>query len=200
VKVPPFLTVRKKDEKLATKEIHYLRGKLHWTKVLGDPVDNYGKDGKEWVFDLALDADGVKQVKSIKVNGKPALTIKNKGDDRGDFVTFKQKYRELPNGKFTTAPKVADATGTAWDQNTKIGNGSDADVKFEVVDYGKTMYAGIYPRAIRVLKHVAYAEQDFSPLSEDDKFFKKASDSETPFDSYGGHTASDEDEFDDVPV
>ena len=188
---------------MATKEIHYLRGKLFWAKVLGDPVDNYGKDGKEWVFDLALDADGVKQVKAIKVNGKPALTLRDKDDDRGQFVTFKQKLRDLPNGRSTTAPKITDVAGKLWDQDTKIGNESIADVKFEVVDYGKTMYAGIYPRAIRVLDHKAYADQDFAPLSEDDEFFRKPLDGEADFgsDSYGGHTASDDDELDDdVPM
>lgn len=193
-----------------SKEIVYLRGKLHWAKVLGDPVPNYEKTGNEWVFDLALDSDGVKQMKGLKVNGKPVKNINNRDDERGDYVTFRQK--ELKKSGDPNRPiKVMDAAGNDWPADQKLGNGTVADVKFEVIDFGKGMYPGVYPRAIRVLEHVGYESQEFAPLSEDDKYFAKAKDAEKAYkmspaedkafkETFMGHTATDEDELnDDVP-
>lgn len=161
-----------------SREIVYLRGKLFWFKALGDPVDNYGKDGKEWPFDLSLDASGVKQAKALKV-----LNIKNKDDERGDFVSFKQKLREGPDALPVERQRirVLDAAGKPWDQDRKVGNGSTADVKFEIRDYGKGKYPGIYPRAVRILDHVEYNSSEFAPLSEDDEFFSKAQPTEGKF-------------------
>lgn len=166
-----------------SKEIHVIRGPIHWPKVLGDPVDNYDKNGREWTFDVALSPDGVKQMKSIKVQGRPVKNIKDKDDDRGEFVQFKQKFREAEEyERYGKKPRTVDEQrikvmgpdGTPWDQNVKIGNGSIADVKFEVVDYGKGKYAGVYPRAIRILKHVPYEAQEFAPLDENDEFFSES--------------------------
>jgi len=177
-------------------EIVYLRGKLHWAKVLGDPVDDYDKTGKEWAFDLALDSDGVRQMNALKVQGKPVKNIKDKGDERGEFINFRQRYREIgDSGKFTQPITVLDAAGKPWNQDEKIGNGTVADVKFKVVDYGKGKYAGVYPMAIRVLDHVPYQDQTFAPLSEDDKFFKSAGEAEAGY--QGGFT--NEDTEDDIP-
>ena len=186
------------------KEISYIRGKLFWAKVLGDPVPNYNKDGNEWVFDLALDADGVKQAKGLK-----KLTIKDKDDDRGQFLTFKQKELRA-NGEPNQPIRIMDAAGKDWDPNEKIGNGTVADVKFEIRDYGVGKYPGIYPRAIRILDHVAYKTEEFAPLSSDDKFFAKAQEAEAAYKQsdaedeafkrdFGGHTAPD-DLDDDVPM
>lgn len=193
-------------------EIVYVRGTLHWAKVIGDPVDNYNKDGKEWVSDLALDKDGVKQLKGIKLNGKNVFNIKDKDDERGEFITFKQKYRTWTDKttgeeKHSEPIKIMDAAGKKWD-GSKIGNGTAADVKLKIVDYGKSMYPGVYPMAIRILEHVPYESNDFAPLSSDDKFFSKAQASEGAYKmndeedkafkgTFGGHTASDEDDLDD---
>lgn len=157
------------------REIVYLRGKLHWAKVLGDPVLNYNKDGKEWTFDLALDADGVKQAKTHK-----ALNIKDKDDDRGKFVSFKQKELRA-NGDPNARIRIVDAAGNAWPEDKMLGNGTVADVKAEIRDYGKGKYPGIYPRAIRILDHVEFKSSEFAPLSSDDKFFSKASEAESRY-------------------
>lgn len=183
---------------MAAKEIVYLRGKLFWAKVLGEPVDNYNKDGKEWVFDLALDDDGVKQAKALKV-----LNIKDKDDDRGKFITLKQKATRA-DGTPNQPIRVLDAAGKPWNEEQKLGNETVADVKFEIRDYGKGKYPGIYPRAIRVLDHKEFASQEFAPLASDDEFFGKASKLEKDIgyvpskDEFLGHTA-DDDLNDDVP-
>lgn len=193
-----------------SKEIVYLRGNGYWMKVLGEPVDNYDKSGKEWVFDLALDKDGLNQIKNVKVQGKSAFNVKDKDDERGKFISFRQ--RELKrNGEKNKPIRVIDAAGNPWPQDVKLGNGTVVDVKAEVIDFGKGMFPGIYPRAIRILEHVPYAASEFAPLSEDDKYFKQAQEAEKNIQrddmdefrkDFGlGHTATDEDELDDdVPM
>lgn len=162
------------------REIVYLRGTLYWAKILGDPVLNYGKDAKEWTMDVSVDADGKAQVKSLGILSK----LKNKDDERGDFLTLKQ--RELKRDGTPAYPiKVMDAAGKKWDPEKKLGNGTKADVKFELVDYGKdkapTARWGLYPRAVRILEHSEYAAQEFPPMSEDDEFFSKAQETEQNF-------------------
>lgn len=146
---------------------HYIRGKGYWMKVLGDPVDNYAKDGKEWVLDLTPDADGVKLLKKLGLSDR----IKNKGDERGDFITFKQRAVKA-NGEANRPINVVDAQGRAWPKETKLGNGTDIDLKFNVRDYGPGKREGVYPQAIRVLEAVEYIPQDFAPLDEEDRFFR----------------------------
>lgn len=148
------------------KQIVYLRGTLYWPKVLISQLhDNYNKDGQEWTFDLALDADGIKHAKQHK-----ELNIKDKDDERGKFITFKQKFREDSDRSLEKqAIRIVEADGkTLWDQDKEIGNGSVADVKFQITDYGKGKYPGIYPRAIRVVSHVSYDRDDgFEPIESD---------------------------------
>lgn len=156
---------------------HYMTGKIHWAKVLGDPVPNYNRDGNEWTFDFTPDKDGLALVKELKIDGK----LKNKGDDRGEFIQFKQKEKQA-SGKPNFPVTVVDAHNRPWDPAVKIGNNSTAEVKFKVVDYGKGKPVGVYPQAIRVLELVPYVRQEFAPLPEDSEYLKDTDFSE-PVDS-----------------
>lgn len=171
-------------------EIVYLRGKLHWAKILGNPQPNYLKDANEWTMDLSLDKDGVAQVKKLQLGGR----VKDKKDDRGQFISFKQ--RELRKDGSPAKPiTVIDSSGKPWDQSEKIGNGTVADVKFEVVDYGMGPdKMGVYPRAVRILDHVPYEGSDFGAISSDDEYFKTPSKSEVSDEQFGndfGHLEDD---------
>ncbi len=175
--MPEYYAELDKEERendMSAANTHYIRGVGRWMKVLGDPVDNFGKDGKEWVFDLTPDADGKKLLKKLKLDDR----IKNKGDDRDDFITMKQRATKM-NGEANRPINVVHPDGkTQWDPSNKLGNGTVVDVKFNIKDYGPGKRMGVYPQAIRVLEHVEYAAQDFAPLTEDDKFF--AASQETP--------------------
>ncbi len=143
----------------------------NWMKVLGDPVDNFAKDGKEWTFDFTPDADGLKTLKGVKLAGR----IKNKDDDRGDFMAFKQKATRRdgsPNRPIT----IVDARNRKWPEDQKIGNGSKIEVKFSVKEYGAGIQAGVYPQAIRILEHVPYERQEFAPLPEESEYVQHAPD------------------------
>jgi hypothetical protein len=101
--------------------------------------------------------------------------LKNKKDDRGDFIAFRQKEKRM-DGSFNRRISVTDAQGNPWPQDKLIGNGSIVDVKFEFKDYGKGKYPGLYPQAVRILKHQEYQRQEFAPLPEDDPFYEPAVD------------------------
>jgi hypothetical protein len=84
-------------------------------------------------------------MKKLKIADK----IKNKGDERENFIQLKQKEKQA-NGKANFPITVCDARNRPWDHNVKIGNGSTVEVKFKVVEYpGKP--TGVYPQAVRVL-------------------------------------------------
>lgn len=146
---------------------HYLTGRINWAKVLGDPVDNYNRDGKEWTFDFTPEKGDLGLFKELKIEKK----LKDKGDSRGKFIQFKQKATRAdgtPNRPIT----VVDARNRPWDPNIKIGNDTLGEVKFEVVEYASTI--GVYPQAIRVLDLVPYVRQEFADRPEDDEYVRKA--------------------------
>jgi hypothetical protein len=62
---------------LAKKDIHLVRGTVHWAKVLGDPVPNYGGDNREWTLDFTPDEDSMKTFKELGLDER----IKNKDDE-----------------------------------------------------------------------------------------------------------------------
>jgi hypothetical protein len=154
---------------MARKDVHTVRGKLFWAKVLGEPVDNYSKDGKEWTFDLSPDADGLQTLEDVGLTGK----IKNKEDDRGDFIQFRQKEKRR-DGSLNRRISVTDAQGNPWPADKLLGNETVADVKFEKKDYGEGKHPGVYPQAIRILDHKEYQRVEFAPLPKDDPYAKPA--------------------------
>jgi hypothetical protein len=148
-----------------------VRGKASFAKILGDPVLNYNKDAKEWKMDLQIDKDTVKEFKGLGIGDR----VKNKEGylDGAPHITF--KHSELRKDGTPNQPiPVTDINGNLWDHAKLIGNGSDVDVKFVVMDHGPGKRAGVYIRSVRVLKLVPYVRQEFEPLDEDDEFYQEA--------------------------
>lgn len=143
------------------------RGKLSFAKILGDPVLNYSKDGKEWKLDLVVDKDTVKEAKRLGIGER--VKTKEGYLDGQTFMTFKQ--RELRKDGTPNEPiKVIDIRDQPWDPRKLLGNGTDADVKFVIVkNPGKA--DGVYIRSVRILNLVPYERQEFAPLDESDPFF-----------------------------
>jgi hypothetical protein len=154
---------------MAKKNSHTIRGTAHWAKVLGDPVPNYSGDNREWTIDLTPDEDGLAKLKELGIEDR----LKNKDDDRGDFIQFRQREKRM-DGSLNKRINVVDAAGEAWPQDKLIGNGSVVDVRFDYRDYGAGKKPGVYPQAIRVLEHAEYQRVDFAPLHEDDPYAKPA--------------------------
>jgi hypothetical protein len=145
------------------------RGKLQYAKVLGNPVLNYNEDGNEWKFDF-IPNDPRTALKELKAVGKEER-VRTKDDylDGQTFISFKQAEYDA-NGDPNRRIKVVDAAGNDWPETRLIGNGTVADVKFVVVDYGKGKFKGMYPRSIRILDLVPYERKEFEALPEDDEY------------------------------
>ena len=148
------------------------RGKASYAKILGDPVLNYSKDGKEWKMDLHIvDKDIIKEAKALGIGDK----VKQKpnylnGDPHLSFKQAELRKDGTPNFPI----KVFDAAGKPWPENKLIGNGSDVDVKFVIMDYGPGKNKGMYIRSVRVLRLEEYSPQEFAPIDEDDEFYDEA--------------------------
>lgn len=173
-----------------------LRGKLQYARVLGEPVLNYNKDGKEWKFDfIPLDQkEAAKRLKELGVRDR-LRSLKNKDDepryDGVEYMSFKQKATKA-DGSDNTPINVVDASGNGWDQDKLIGNDTVVDLKFVVIDNGPSRFKGVYPRSIRVLKLEEYTRSEFDPLDEDDEFYSPESNSE------GGKENTAKGEYDDL--
>jgi hypothetical protein len=150
---------------MAKKNVHVIRGVVHWAKVLGDPVMNYQGDGREWTVDLTPDAEGIAKLEELGLGDR----IKDKGDDRGRFMQFRQREKRK-DGSLNRSIAVMDVDGNPWPATDLIGNGSTVDLKFEYKDYGAGKFAGVYPQAIRILERKEYVPQHFAPLDDDDEF------------------------------
>ena len=121
-----------------------ISGKSYWCKILGKPVT--GEYGTAWSFDLAIDADTKKRLLSA---GMSPDYVKNKSDDRGDFITFKRNAVKT-DGTNAKPYSVVGPDKTEWPQNKLIGNGSTLNV---MVSLNETKYKGktkLKPSAVAV--------------------------------------------------
>jgi hypothetical protein len=157
---------------MATNQIKMvIRGKTSYAKILGDPVLNYSKDGKEWKMDLVIDPDTVKEFKAAGIGDR----VKSKPEylDGQDYVTFKQAEFRRSGDKNDPIP-VVDILGDEWNAKQLLGNGTDVEVTFAVVDHGAGKKKGMYIRQVRVLKLVPYSGDAVPDINPDDPFFAEA--------------------------
>jgi hypothetical protein len=146
----------------------FISGKISWAKVLGDPVINYNKDGREWTFEVEPDEAGIqfilKQGLADRIKGK-GYNIGTKGQhaERAPFLQFKKPELNR-DGEKNHPLRIYDENDVAWDPvlnddgkpTNLIGNESGVDVKLDIRDYGVGKKKGVYPVAIRVTDHVPY--------------------------------------------
>lgn len=159
-------------------ETHYIRGTLHWAKVLGAPRKNEYTGEREWSLDLTPDAEGRKLLRQLAISDR--LREPKSGDTRDEsFISFRQKEFRA-DGAPSDPIRVVDANNQPWEERKLIGNGTTAEVKFVVKDYGKGKKKGVYIRAVRIANLVPYVTQDFAPVSSDDEFFAGAATAPTP--------------------
>jgi hypothetical protein len=163
---------------LATNGTIVIRGELNWAKIVGDAAPHTGlakyDKGPKWSVDVTPDTKSRELMKQFGIAGKLKAP-------KGEKETRKETYLPLsillnrPDGKQNDPPSIKNAYNQNWD-GSKIGNGSIADVKIKVVDYGSASDPGTYLQALRILKHIPYdGGDDFEPLSEDDQFFASGS-------------------------
>lgn len=143
-----------------------IQGKAHWAKIVGEPVWGYKNAHKEWSMDFCVDA---KAREKLLAEGMDPSYIKNKGDERGDFITFRRRSVKR-DGTEAKPIEIKTRAGADWDGKTRIGNGSTVNVKIALNDVeGKK---GTKPSLIKVQvwELVPYAggdDEDF-PVGDDE--------------------------------
>lgn len=148
----------------ANKATVFMSGKLYWAKVLGEPRPNYGGDAREWTFEFEPDADGLAVLKQHKLTDR----LKDKYEDRGKFLVLR-KPEFNKDGNPNPPIRIYDGEDSEWERNKLIGNGSAADVKLDIRDYGVGKKKGVYPVAIRVTDLVAYQSSEFGGMDKGDE-------------------------------
>ena len=143
-----------------------IQGKAYYAKVLGAPAWGYKKQHKEWSLDVTIDAPTKARLLEA---GMSKGVIKNKDDDRGDFITFKR--RELKkDGTPGKRIEVVNKKGQEWDQKALIGNGSVVNCKIALNEYEGETKPGLIK--LQVVEHVEYEgrggdDEDLPTYNED---------------------------------
>jgi hypothetical protein len=113
------------DKEMSTTNNKYtiISGKAHWASLI-TPNTTFEPC---WSLDVSLDETNKKKAAA------DGLVIKNKNDNRGDFVTIKRKVTKR-DGSPRQAPEVIDAAKNPWNGDL-IGNGSVVNVKYQPYEY-----------------------------------------------------------------
>lgn len=141
----------------------FLTGTVYWAKVIGAPRPNYGGDAREWTFEFEPDEEGLKILKQHKLTDR----LKDKYEDRGRFLVLR-KAELNRDGNPNPPIRLYDGEDNEWDRTKLIGNGSKADVKLDIRDYGVGKKKGVYPVAIRITDLVTYQSSEFGGMDKAD--------------------------------
>lgn len=137
----------------------FASGTIYWCKVLGNPVNNYEGDAREWTYDFVPDDTGF-----LKEHGLTDRLKEDKnGNMNGPFLHLKKPELNR-DGEVNEHIRVYNADDEEWDREVSIGNGSKVDVKLTIADWGKGKRKSIWTRAIRVTEHVPYVSNEFSGM------------------------------------
>ena len=136
-----------------------ISGTAYWAKVVA-PNTTFDSDGT-WSIDVCnLDK------KNLDIAKADGLSIKNKEDDRGDFVSLKRHVRNQKTGEKNRPPTLLDSQKRAM-MDTLIGNGSTVKVKYGPYNWEFGGRKGVTGRldAVQVIDLVRYSsdggEEDF---------------------------------------
>jgi len=134
-----------------------ISGKAYWAK-LENAVNKFDPDKPRWSIDVALDKKGSKTMKSEGYN------VRNKDDDRGDFIhIYKNKYIATgPNaGTALPKPRLFDAEKNII-SGILIGNGSTVNVSYRKKEYNVGGNEGQRPelRDVQLIDLIEYSPPD----------------------------------------
>lgn len=133
-----------------------LEGIGNWVKVFENNKDNnedFHGPGGAYTLDLVLGQEELDKLTESGSRLKPKLT------DDGIAIRFKRKHVH-PAGitELGGPPRVADDTGTKWDPNVIIGNGSKLKVFVSV--YDTKLGKGTRLEAVQVMELAEYERDD----------------------------------------
>mgnify|MGYP003139973305 FL=1 len=133
-----------------------ISGTAYWAKVHQPHYDQYNEKGI-FSIDVTVDAKTKKQLQDLGLSPR----IKNKDDERGEFITIKRKYTRK-DGTKNSSPRVVDSKKTPISPDVLIGNGSLVNVAFDTYDYnvGGNKGVGSSLKAVQVTKLVEYSPSE----------------------------------------
>ena len=147
-----------------------ISGTAYWAKVHQPHYDQYNEQGI-FSIDVTVDAKTKKQLQDLGLGPR----IKNKGDERNDFITIKRKYTRK-DGTKNSAPRVVDSKRTPVSPDILIGNGSLVNVAFDTYDYDIKGNKGVGSslKAVQVTKLVEYSpSENLDEFSEESGYQAK---------------------------
>lgn len=169
---------------MAKNTIVFLKGKLYWPKIVGKSalVTNYDGDGKEWSFELEPDntdflkehrlldrlKDPLAYANRLEERGEEdkADKVREQAEGRGDYLIIR-KPELTKDGRENEPFRIYTKDNEPWGEETLIGNGSRADVKLKIVDWGAGKKKSIYCLALRITDHVQYEPDEFSGMDKE---------------------------------
>lgn len=131
-----------------------ITGKAYWAHVQ-QPNTTYEP---EWSIDICVDDTNREAIT------RDGLPIKNKGDERGDFVHIRQKVKRR-DGTDNDAPVIVDAKKNVTRE--LIGNGSTVNVMYTPFEWEMNGKSGVSPilKKIQIVDLVSYgAKEDFDTV------------------------------------
>jgi hypothetical protein len=165
---------------MAKKTTVFASGTLYWASVIGDKQlkTNYDGDGKEWKMEFEPDdpsflkehrlldrlKDPFAYIERLEERGEveKAGKLREEFADRKDFLLLRKP--ELDKEGRKNAPfRIYDSDGNPWGEEL-LGNGTRADLKLNIMDWGPGKKKSIYCQAIRVTDHVPYEVDEFAAM------------------------------------
>ena len=148
-------------------------GKVYWASIQA-PNTTYEP---EWGLDMLVDDNNRKAFEADGVD------IKNKGDERGDFVHIRQKVSRR-DGTQNDAPVVLDGQKKPFKE--LVGNGSIANVQYTPFEWSMNGKAGVSPilKRVQIVEHVPYAggnAEDFDVIGTASAPIQETVSDEVPF-------------------
>jgi hypothetical protein len=135
------------------RSVNVISGTAYWASIVA-PNTTFDSDGV-WSIDVCnLDKENLAIVK------EDGLDVKNKGDERGDFVTIKRKVRNQKTGELNRAPTLVDAQKRTM-MGTAVGNGSTVNVRYRAYpwEFGGRKGISGHLLGVQVMDLVPYASE-----------------------------------------
>lgn len=156
---------KRKYREMADSTTVFATGTLYWPKIVGDRAlhPNYDGDAREWSYEFEPDDPSfLKEHRLLDRLKEP----KGDDDDRGPYLVLRKPEFDRDGNK-NDPIRIYTSDNEPWGDETLIGNGTRADVKLRIVDWGKGKKKGIYTNAIRVQELVPYVSNEFGAMDGD---------------------------------
>ena len=144
----------------------FVQAPIYWAKVLGAPRPNYDGDAKEWTLEVEVTDELREHLKTHRLLDR--IKAKNAVGGRGEYIVLKKKELTA-DGRPNSPIRIYDDEDQPWDETKLLGNGTVADVKITIADYGIGKQKGLYPEALRIQDLVEYKSSEFGGMQTDDK-------------------------------